>query len=124
MLQIWDFAGEVRYKFYFPIYANGSNGGIFMYDITREHTLNNIEDWLSIFNEKTRVNELNIPILLIGGKSDLEEEREVSINEAKKLVKSYNFVDFMECSALTAHNVEKVFANLTDEILKNIGFIK
>lgn len=123
MLQIWDFAGEERFKFYFPIYANGSNGGIFMYDITQEHTLNNINDWLTIFNEKTQAKKFNIPILLIGGKSDLDEKREVPMTEAKTFIDLYNFIDFIECSALTAHNVEKVFDILTNAILKNIGII-
>jgi len=32
-LQIWDFGGEDRFRFYIPIYAKGTNGAIFMYDI-------------------------------------------------------------------------------------------
>ena len=121
MLQIWDFAGEDRFKFYFPIYANGSNGGIFMYDITRENTINNVIDWLSIFNEKTQAKKFNIPILLIGGKSDLDEKRVISIKEWKKLLNLYNFYDFMECSALTGQNVEDVFQKITDKIMKIAG---
>ena len=122
-LQIWDFAGEERFNFYFPIYANGSNGGIFMYDITRESTLNKIGDWFSLFNQKTQAMKFNIPILLIGGKLDLDKERKVLNNEAKKMLSIYNFYDIIECSALTGQNVEKVFDMITKAIMKNAGFI-
>ncbi|MHA1762762.1 MAG: Rab family GTPase, partial [Promethearchaeota archaeon] len=38
-LQIWDFGGEVRFRFLFPSYILGASGGIFMYDITNYSTL-------------------------------------------------------------------------------------
>jgi len=35
-LQIWDFAGEERFRFLFPSYIRGANGAVFMYDIRRK----------------------------------------------------------------------------------------
>ena len=48
-LQIWDFAGEERFRFLLPSYVLGASGGIFVYDITRFTSLKNFQDWLDIF---------------------------------------------------------------------------
>ena len=48
-LQIWDFAGEERYKILFPSFVKGAQGGIFMFDLARYNSLKNIDSWLSIF---------------------------------------------------------------------------
>ena len=43
-LQIWDFAGEERFRFLLPSYVKGASGGIFMYDITNYASLSHISD--------------------------------------------------------------------------------
>jgi len=49
LLQIWDFAGEKRFRFLLPSYVLGASGGIFMYDITRYSSLKNFPEWVKIF---------------------------------------------------------------------------
>ena len=46
-LQIWDFAGEERFRFLLPHYITGASGGIFMYDITRYSSLKNLNEWIN-----------------------------------------------------------------------------
>ena len=50
-LQIWDFAGEGRFRALLPSYVLGASGGIFMYDITRYSSLRNFQEWLTIFKK-------------------------------------------------------------------------
>ncbi len=118
-LQIWDFGGEERFRFLLPTYVRGANGAIFMYDITNYSTLAHIDDWLMIVR---RGDEINIPIMVIGGKADLPD-REVTFEEAIKVAKSRNAKGFIECSSKTGKNVEKAFNALTRVMLKNANLI-
>jgi len=108
-LMIWDFGGEERFRFIFPQYIHGALGGILMCDITDYSSFSHTIDWLSVINgERER-----FPILLLGGKRDLNEKREISFNEGKQLADSIGLNKYLECSSKTGENVEKSFEELT-----------
>lgn len=117
-LQIWDFGGEEKFRFLIPIYAQGASGGLFMFDLTRKSTLDNIEEWLTLFRESSILNEKDLPIILIGGKSDLVENREVNTRQAEKLCKHYNLIQFIECSSKNLSNVDKIFYYITNLMIE------
>jgi len=115
-LIIWDFAGEERFRFTFPHYIVGAKGGILMYDITDHSSFLHVANWLSVVNgAKSR-----FPILLLGGKSDLESMREVSLEEAKQTAKIMKLNLYNECSSKTGKNVETTFKTLTKLMLNRI----
>ena len=116
-LQIWDFVGENRFRIMFPSYARGSAGGIYMYDISQKTSLINIDEWLDIFK---KINP-ECPVIIVGGKLDLQEERAIPIDEAMSISKSYDFYDYIECSSKTGENVEKIFNKLFRKIIENVG---
>lgn len=122
-LQIWDFGGEERFRIFLPVYALGSSGGIFMYDITRKSSLDNMEEWFSIFKKKLTGEESQIPILGVGGKKDLDSERTTAFENAKDLALTHNIYELIECSAKTGENVEKIFESITNKMLINNGLI-
>ena len=119
-LQIWDFGGEERFRFLFPSYILGARGGIFMYDITNYSTLAHIDDWLliinNIFDGKKKP---MIPILVVGGKADLSQFREVTGDEAIKIAESRGAEGFIECSSKKGENIQKIFGMLARLILKH-----
>ncbi len=119
-LQIWDFGGEQQFSFLLPIYSKGANGGIFMFDLSRKSTLLQINQWVGSFKKGLGLEEPKVPIMLIGGKSDLKDKNSVVKQEALSLVKKYNFLDYFECSSKTGQNIELVFENLVKEIIKRI----
>ena len=57
--------------------------------------------------------------LLIGSKSDLSEERDVTEEEGKNFQNSNGIDHFIECSSKNGQNVEKIFELLTQSILKS-----
>jgi len=125
-LQLWDFGGEDRFRFLLPKYVSGSSGGIFMYDITRYSTLKNVEDWLEIFREEYTAKKQpgeTLPIIMVGGKKDLESKRSVPKEEAKRFVRTQNLYEYEECSAKTGENVELIFEKLSRELLRRINMI-
>ena len=115
-LMIWDFGGEERFRSLFPQYIQGAMGGILMYDITDYSSFSHISDWLSVLNETKE----NFPILLLGGKLDLEQFREISFNEAKQLADSLDLDNYIECSSKTGKNVQESFEELTRMIIHNM----
>ncbi len=113
-LQIWDFAGEERFRFLLPVYSKGANGGIFLYDVTNQSSLQHLTAWLQIVNE----NAPNIPILVIGTKIDLVSMRHVTKAEAIQLAKSFKLSGFAEVSAKSGANVENVFETITKLMIR------
>jgi small GTP-binding protein len=116
-LQIWDFGGEEKFKFIFPAYAQGSFGGIFMFDLTSKESVSNISEWLSIFKKASR----NAPIILVGGKLDLKQDRVIGNEEVLNIMTFHRFDNYVECSSKTGKNVQLLFEEMVLEILKNKG---
>ncbi|MHA2183284.1 MAG: Rab family GTPase [Promethearchaeota archaeon] len=116
-LQIWDFGGHKNFMFLVPSYSRGSSGAVFMFDLTKRTSLVNLNDWLVEFSKVSR----NIPLLLVGNKVDLEQERICTKEDALNVMKSHKFFNYMETSAKTGENIQMVFEVLVLEILKRKG---
>ncbi|MHA1913060.1 MAG: Rab family GTPase [Promethearchaeota archaeon] len=113
-LQIWDFAGEERFRFLFPSYIRGATGAIFMYDITNYSSLAHVDDWFEIVEREITY---DLPIIFVGGKTDLMHLKEVSTRKAMEIAISKGADGFIECSSKTGENVHKIFNLLTRLII-------
>jgi Ras-related protein Rab-1A len=118
-LQIWDFGGDERFRFLLPTYVKGASGGLFMYDITNYSSLAHIDDWLTTIKKET---DILFPIVAVGGKGDLTDDREVTAEEGINIAKSRNVDAFIECSAKTGENVDETFETLTKLMLQGSNF--
>jgi len=122
-LQIWDFGGEERFRFFLPAYARGSFGAIFMYDITRYSTLMDFDTWMDVFQKGIDFKSNPIPFIMVGGKIDLDHKRGVFYDEAFNFALSRDVFTVIECSSKTGENVELIFKLITHKIMKDIGYI-
>ena len=109
-LQIWDFGGEERFRFLLHQYCKGSNGAMFLYDITNPLTLVHLPDWIQLIREHAG----NIPIMLIGTKLHLERFRVVTREEGIEIAKWHNLSLFIELSSRTGENVERAFEGIIE----------
>lgn len=122
-LQIWDFAGEDRFRFLMPSYVTGSSGGIFMFDITRYTSLKNFNDWIEIFKKGYKGDNHQMPVLMVGSKLDLEYKRAVSRDEAFEMAKKNNLFGYLECSAKTGESVGDIFKEISRLMMLKAGLL-
>jgi small GTP-binding protein len=119
-LQIWDTAGQDRFRCITKNYLRGSNGIMLIYDITSQSSFTNIKSWISQIAEHLGDQAC---ITLVGNKIDLERNRKVSKEEGLKLAKEYNF-NFLETSVKDNININEAFDDLTNEMMKKDENIK
>jgi len=118
-LQIWDTAGQEKFRTITRSYYRGVAGVILAYDITRRSSFEALRSWVDDIREQTA--NPNVAIMLVGCKNDLESKREVSIDEGRAFADSHGLL-FMETSAKTAMNVETAFEEVAREICRKINF--
>ncbi|MBD3197872.1 MAG: GTP-binding protein [Candidatus Lokiarchaeota archaeon] len=117
LLNIWDFAGEKKFRVLLPSYVSGASGALMLYDITSEESLKDLHEWMSVVSSVPNSPKTKI---LIEAKIDLEDKRKVKREQGQKFFDKYNFQgNIVGTSAKTGENVEDVFEMLGREILKN-----
>ena len=116
-LQIWDTAGEERYRAITSAYYKGSKGCFIVYDITSEISFENVEKW---YEEIRKSAEKEISVILVGNKCDLENERKVSIELGQSKAKNLN-CPFFETSARSEVNIKEIFNAMLDNIYEKNG---
>ena len=109
-LQIWDTAGQEKYRGLIPSYIRNAALIFLIYDISSKESFNNLTQWIEFINsyEKTK-------IVLCGNKIDLENERKVSKTQGEKFAEEKNMV-FHEVSALENINMIKMFYRCIAEL--------
>jgi small GTP-binding protein len=114
-LQIWDFAGEKRFRFFLPNYSKGAYGAILCFDITRYVSFENLVEWYNIVND----NAADPVFILVGGKLDLAgDKRAVSREEALAFKEEYKLDYYIETSSKSGENNRDIFETLTKAILE------
>jgi len=111
-LNIWDTAGQERFKTITSTYYKGAHGIILVYDVTDRESFNNINNWLSEIKKHAGPQVVK---LLVGNKSDLEQERVVTNKEGKDFADSLG-IAFLETSAKQRINIDESFMTLTKQI--------
>ena len=118
-LQIWDTAGQDRFRAITKNYYKGSHGIILIYDVTSLQTFENIKTWVSQIREEASP---NVVIYIVGNKIDIEEERKVNKVDGQSLAEELGF-PFVETSAKNGINVTETFEDLVERIDKVYGNI-
>ena len=115
--QIWDTAGQEKYKAITGAYYKGSKGALVIYDITRKDTFANIEKWV---NDLKTTGDPKITIIIIGNKNDLADKRQVTKEEGEEKAKSFGCA-FLETSAFSGDNIDKAFDIMVKEIYEKFS---
>lgn len=114
-IQIWDTAGQERFRSLTTNYFRNTHGVILMYDITNRPSFDNISSWFSTLSESVDIG--NVPVILVGSKSDLKHLRAVPTEEGKQLANIIG-CSFLETSALNSSNVTEIFTELVRQMIE------
>jgi len=115
--QIWDTAGQEKYRAITSAYYRGAVGALLVYDITRTPTFEHLERWLSELLDHA---DKDIRVMLVGNKSDLRHMRTVTSEQATEFAQKHK-LSFIETSALDQTNVEQAFTDILKQIYETVA---
>ena len=111
-MQIWDTAGEDRFRAITRNYYKGANGILLIFDVTDKKSFDHVRDWVDRIREE---GPEGIILYLIGNKIDKENDRIISKEDGEKIAEEYK-LKYFETSAKCSIGVEEVFTNLAREV--------
>ena len=112
-IQIWDTAGQEKYKAITKNLFLKVMGALILYDITDESSFEKLKTWVSTIKEECG---RHMQMIIVGNKSDLDEQRKTDKEDAMNFAKEQN-IEYIECSSKTGENVLKAVSLLCEKIL-------
>jgi small GTP-binding protein len=113
-LQIWDTAGQDRFRSITKNLYKGAAGIMLIYDITNRNTFDNVKKWVNSIKEEVTS---KVVIILVGNKIDLDKKRQVQTDEGEQIAEEFD-MPFFECSALTGENINSAFETLAKKLVE------
>ena len=104
-MQIWDSAGQEKFKSLIPNYIRGSSLVFIVYDVSNRNSFEHLQNWIEFIN-----NIENSNIVIVANKIDLKDKREVSTEEGQKFCEEKGY-DYFEVSAKEDLNINDMLFN-------------
>ena len=115
-LQIWDTCGQEVYKSLISNFYRNSSLALILYAINNRDSFKHAENWL---NDLKNQSNPNVRVFLVGNKSDLENERVVTKEEAEKFKDEKKLDKFIETSAKTGENARSALLEAAKLLYKD-----
>ena len=112
-LNIWDTAGQEKFRSMVSMYYRNANFCIIVFDITK-YNLDNIKYWITEYIEKTINSRPNF--VLVGNKMDLLDEDFIITDEFQNLIDLYN-IKLFKTSTLKGVNINELFEYISKILL-------
>ena len=111
-LQIWDTAGEEKYRAMTQFYYRKAAGDVVVFGLNDRGSFNDVKGWI----EDLREVQPSVVIVVVGNKSDIEpDDRVVGLEEIEDFVDELG-VSYVEVSALDGSNVDMLFEDIAQNI--------
>jgi small GTP-binding protein len=114
-LQIWDSAGQERFRNITSSYYRNCSGIIIVYDVTRQDSFDKVTDWIT----EVRRFVPTVPLIVVGNKCD-RDDRQVSTEAGQALASNQGLI-FLETSAKMNTNIETAFQELSKKLIEAEG---
>lgn len=115
-LEILDTAGVAQFTAMRELYIKSGRGFLLVYSVTDE---NSLKELISLREQVMRIKDTeNVPMVLVGNKCDLEEDRVVSVEDGIRVSQEWGRVPFYETSARDRTNIDEVFSDVLRQIMK------
>ncbi|KAK2838263.1 Ras- protein rsr1 [Arthroderma sp. PD_2] len=116
LLEILDTAGTEQFTAMRELYMKQGEGFLLVFSITSMSSLNELQE---LREQIIRIkDDEKVPIVIVGNKSDLEEDRAVSRSRAFALSQQWGNAPYYETSARRRANVDEAFIDLCRQIIR------
>lgn len=115
-LQIWDMSGQTDFKLVRSQFMSGTDLGLIVFDLTRPSSLDNVSRWMNEIHAMVP----KLPLVLVGNKSDLVNERQISKEVAEKAAQEQNMLFYTETSAKSGENITQLFSDIAQRLLAEV----
>ena len=122
-MQLWDTAGQEKYRSLSVSYYRGSNACIFVFDVNDKETFTHLDDWTQLFfDQLAEAERTKFPIMLLGNKADEPSEKAaVSKEEIKQWCDKNNGMLYFEASAKTGKGLKEAFEHIALLAVKKVS---
>ena len=100
-LQLWDLGGQEQFRHLMSNYVMGARGALLLIDLTKMPEMKSIIEWVNII----RLHDLNLPIILVGTKLDIEEAIAIDDEYALNIKDTFNMIDYIK------NDIQTVFSS-------------
>ena len=114
-MQIWDTAGQEKFRSLAPIYFRNSAAAVAVYDQTSRPSFEHLNAWIKTFTEIAGTETV---VTVAANKCDLQESIEVPFEEAKDWANSKG-ISIVSTSARSGTGVKQLFSDLAKELIKS-----
>ena len=111
-VQLWDTAGQEKFRTISYSFYSRADGVLLVYDVTNRESLAHVKTWMDQIREKATK---EVSVLLIGNKVDLADPRDLALGQ--ETAQTYGIRLFLT-SAKTGSNVEEAVEALVAEIVR------
>ena len=101
-LQIWDSAGQEKFRSLIPNYIRGSSLIFLIFDVSKKESFQHLNEWIDFITNIEKGN-----IVIVGNKIDLKENMEVTREEAEKFCSEKKY-EYFEVSAKEGTNINSL----------------
>jgi len=124
-LQIWDTAGEERFRSIAKSCYKGADGILLMYDVSNISSFKHIKNWINDIENNITVPKDKLALIIVGNKSDLPEDQKKIDNKDREDFENKYKYKIIETSAKTDKNINESIIALIDKMLDlGLGKIK
>ena len=117
-LQLWDTAGTEKFKSITTGYYRGANAAFVVFDLTSKSSFDSVSDWIENYYKNSNPDSEK-HVILIGNKSDLKENREVTQEQIDNFTLN-NKIKYFETSAKNGENIEECFYFIAEKLMNDL----
>lgn len=110
-LQLWDTAGQEKYRSLVPAYLRDANCAVFVFDLSRLETLDNLKNWLQLYRDHQPETSIG---MLVGNKSDLMVNVPADMEERIDTFAKHEGLHYWKVSAKEGNGITDLFRAIVE----------
>jgi len=123
-VHFWDVAGQEKFRSIVQSYFRSASGALLVFDLSSRDSFQQLDNWITNLYEYGGYREGIKPILLlVGNKVDYADRsniRAINQDEIDAFMEKYGINTYLETSAKTGQNVDKIFEGIVQEIYDDV----